>query len=175
MRWQQLTGAIMAKGYEDTVLYNFNRLVSLNEVGGDPATEGISMAEFHRWNITRLRRWPNTLNTTSTHDTKRSQDVRARIAVLSEIPDEWEKHLRLWMRLNIDKKRTVNGRLGPEPNAEVLLYQTLIGAWPLENGRALVGYSVELESGRTIPKFAEERLAQHGLMRVMEALKKRIG
>ncbi|HJX13727.1 MAG TPA: malto-oligosyltrehalose synthase, partial [Dehalococcoidales bacterium] len=130
-RWQQLTGAVMAKGYEDTALYNYHRLVSLNEVGGDPSSNGISMEEFHGWNLARMARWPHTLNATSTHDTKRSEDVRARISVLSEIPGEWERHLKLWVKQNRSKKRTVKGQPVPEPNTEVLLYQTLLGAWPL--------------------------------------------
>ncbi|MFH1646117.1 MAG: malto-oligosyltrehalose synthase [Chloroflexota bacterium] len=130
-RWQQLTGAVMAKGFEDTALYNYHRLVSLNEVGGDPSSNGISMEDFHRWNLARMERWPHTLNATSTHDTKRSEDVRARISVLSEIPGEWERHLKKWMSQNRSKKRTGKGQPVPEPNTEVLLYQTLLGAWPL--------------------------------------------
>jgi (1->4)-alpha-D-glucan 1-alpha-D-glucosylmutase len=129
-RWQQLTGAIMAKGFEDTALYTYNRLISLNEVGGDPSSSGIPTDEFHRRNLTRAARWPHTLNATSTHDTKRSEDVRARIDVLSEIPEEWERHLTQWNLWNRPKKQRVKGLLVPEPNMEILLYQTLIGAWP---------------------------------------------
>ena len=131
LRWQQLTGAIMAKGFEDTALYSYNRLVSLNEVGGDPGSAGVSIDDFHSRNLSRLERWPHTLNATSTHDTKRSEDVRARINVLSEIPEEWEKHLVHWQRWNQPKKRKLNGMFVPEPNTEMLLYQTLLGAWPL--------------------------------------------
>lgn len=131
MRWQQLTGAIMAKGFEDTALYNYNCLTSLNEVGGAPDTPGLSVEDFHKWNLTRMKRWPYTLNATSTHDTKRSEDVRARINVLSEIPDEWEEHLMRWRECNAAKKRKLAGMPVPEPNTEILLYQTLIGAWPL--------------------------------------------
>ena len=130
LRWQQLTGAIMAKGFEDTALYCYNRLVSLNEVGGDPGSTGLSIDDFHRWNLARLERWPHTLNATSTHDTKRSEDVRARINVLSEIPEEWEKHLIQWHQWNKLKKRKVDGLSIPESNIEILLYQTLLGAWP---------------------------------------------
>jgi len=97
MHWQQLTGAVMAKGFEDTALYNYHRLVSLNEVGGNPDIPGLSLDDFHKWNLTRMKCWPCTLNTTSTHDTKRSEDVRARISVLSEIPGEWEEHLIHWL------------------------------------------------------------------------------
>ncbi|MFC2042019.1 malto-oligosyltrehalose synthase, partial [Chloroflexota bacterium] len=131
MRWQQLTGAIMAKGFEDTALYNYHCLVSLNEVGGDPDTGGLSISGFHKWNLMRAKRWPHTLNATSTHDTKRSEDVRTRINVLSEMPDEWERHLQSWMRYNRVKKQKINGQPFPELNTEILLYQTLIGAWPL--------------------------------------------
>jgi len=131
LRWQQLTGAIMAKGVEDTALYTYNRLISLNEVGGDPSEKGLSINEFHKHNIRKLKHCPHTLNATSTHDTKRSEDVRARINVLSEIPEEWEKILTRWSEWNQLKKRRVNGLPVPEPNTETLLYQTLIGAWPL--------------------------------------------
>lgn len=131
MRWQQFTGAVMAKGHEDTALYNYYPLVSLNEVGGSPDTTGLSVEDFHKWNLSRMRHWPHTLNTTSTHDTKRSEDVRARINVLSEIPGEWEEHLMRWRKWNRVKKLKINGLLVPETNTEILLYQTLIGAWPL--------------------------------------------
>jgi len=130
-RWQQLTGAIMAKGFEDTAFYNYHSLVSLNEVGGEPDSSGLSIEEFHKWNQTRAIYWPYTLNATSTHDTKRSEDVRARINVLSEIPDEWEEHLVRWQEWNVAKKLKSDGLPIPEPNTEILLYQTLIGAWPL--------------------------------------------
>ena len=131
MRWQQLTGAIMAKGFEDTALYNYNCLISLNEVGGSPDSSGLSTGEFHNWNQARATYWPHTLNATSTHDTKRSEDIRARINVLSEILDEWEEHLIQWQEWNGAKKLKLDGLLIPELNTEGLLYQTLIGAWPL--------------------------------------------
>ncbi|MFC1989389.1 malto-oligosyltrehalose synthase [Chloroflexota bacterium] len=131
LKWQQLTGAIMAKGFEDTTLYCYNRLLSLNEVGGQPDSSGLSVDEFHRCNLARLGHWPHTLNATSTHDTKRSEDVRARINVLSEIPEEWERRLNQWSDWNLPKKTKVKGLDVPEPNTEVFLYQTLIGAWPL--------------------------------------------
>jgi (1->4)-alpha-D-glucan 1-alpha-D-glucosylmutase len=131
LKWQQLTGAIMAKGFEDTALYCYNRLISLNEVGGRPDSSGLSADGFHRGNLARLERWPYTLNATSTHDTKRSEDVRARINALSEIPEEWERRLNQWRDWNLPKKTKVKGRDIPEPNTEIFLYQTLIGAWPL--------------------------------------------
>ncbi|MFC2021727.1 malto-oligosyltrehalose synthase [Chloroflexota bacterium] len=131
MRWQQLTGAIMAKGFEDTALYTYNRLISLNEVGGNPSKQGLPINEFHKHNIRQLKHWPHTLNTTSTHDTKRSEDVRAKINVLSEIPGEWQKRLAQWRQFNQPEKRMVKGQAVPEPNMEIFLYQTLIGTWPL--------------------------------------------
>ncbi len=135
MRWQQFTGPVMAKGVEDTALYVYNRLLSLNEVGGDPEGAGVPHAveAFHRLNQARLACWPHTLNATSTHDTKRGEDVRARIDVLSELPEEWARCLSRWSRWNRKKKRPVDGRLVPDANEELLLYQTLIGAWPLDD------------------------------------------
>lgn len=130
-RWQQFTGPIMAKGLEDTSLYVYNRLISLNEVGGDPGAETLSVETFHRHNLASRARFPYTMSATSTHDTKRSEDVRARINVLSELPQMWAKHLNRWSRWNRTKKRKVNGKLVPHPNEEILLYQTLLGAWPL--------------------------------------------
>ena len=131
-RFQQLTGPVTAKGVEDTALYRYHRLLSLNEVGGAPDRFGTSVAEFHRLNAERLARWPHSLSATSTHDTKRSEDVRARINVLSEIPLEWRAHVRTWHRLNRRHRSLVDGRPAPDPNEEYLLYQTLIGAWPME-------------------------------------------
>ncbi|HZT36470.1 MAG TPA: malto-oligosyltrehalose synthase [Bryobacteraceae bacterium] len=129
MRWQQLTGPITAKGVEDTAMYLYNRLISLNEVGSE--AEATPLARFHQFNAERGRAWPATMNATSTHDTKRSEDVRARINVLSEMPDQWGRWVRRWSRWNRDKKALVDGRLAPDANEEMLLYQTLLGAWPL--------------------------------------------
>jgi (1->4)-alpha-D-glucan 1-alpha-D-glucosylmutase len=133
-RWQQLSGAVMAKGLEDTALYVYNRLVSRNDVGSDPASPAPPVEDFHRENRARLRRWPGSLLATSTHDTKRSEDVRARINVLSEIPDRWAEHVQRWIRWNRVRKREVGGRMVPDRNEEMLLYQTLVGAWPLVEG-----------------------------------------
>lgn len=130
MRFQQFTGPLMAKGFEDTVLYVYNRLLSLNEVGGSPDRFGTSLKEFHSFNRKRGNLHPHSLSATSTHDTKRGEDVRARINVLSEIPDEWERSLKQWNKINKGKKRVVNGRNVPDGNDEYFLYQTLIGAFP---------------------------------------------
>ncbi|HEY7423828.1 MAG TPA: malto-oligosyltrehalose synthase, partial [Gemmataceae bacterium] len=133
MKFQQLTGPIMAKGVEDTVFYTYNRLVSLNEVGGSPDRYGVSPAAFHRQNAERLERWPHALLTTSTHDTKRGEDVRARLDALSEMAAEWEAALSRWGRLNSAKKIVVEDQPAPDRNDEYLLYQTLLGAWPAES------------------------------------------
>ncbi|MBI2954711.1 MAG: malto-oligosyltrehalose synthase [Chloroflexi bacterium] len=130
MKFQQITGPVTAKGVEDTTFYTYNRLVSLNEVGGHPERFGVSVAEFHRQNAERQRHWPHAMLATSTHDTKRSEDVRARIDVLSEIPDEWKSALIRWSRMNHPKKVMVEGENAPDRNDEYLLYQTLLGTWP---------------------------------------------
>jgi (1->4)-alpha-D-glucan 1-alpha-D-glucosylmutase len=130
MRFQQQTGALMAKGFEDTMLYVYNRLLSLNEVGSNPGRFGCSAAQFHAFNAKRCKTWPHALSATATHDTKRGEDVRARINVLSEIPTEWKKNVRSWIRLNKNKKKRVRGVPAPDGNDEYFLYQTLIGAWP---------------------------------------------
>lgn len=131
MKFQQITGPVMAKGLEDTAFYVYNRLVSLNEVGGSPDRFGTPLETFHGQNIERSKFWPHALIATSTHDAKRSEDVRARINVLSEIPDEWRSRLVKWRRFNKRRKAHVEGRAVPEPNEEYLFYQTLLGAWPL--------------------------------------------
>ncbi|MGH7396869.1 MAG: malto-oligosyltrehalose synthase [Candidatus Rokuibacteriota bacterium] len=130
MRFQQTTGPVTAKGVEDTAFYVYNRLVSLNEVGGDPARYGESAAVFHDKNAARLARWPESLVATATHDTKRGEDVRARINVLSEVPAAWAAEVRRWRALARRFKVQVDGRAAPDANDEYLLYQTLVGAWP---------------------------------------------
>ena len=133
MRFQQFSGPLMAKGLEDTLFYVYNRLISLNEVGGDPGTFGVTVEEFHAFNQHQLAQWPHTLNATSTHDTKRSEDVRARLNVLSEIPEEWDQQVRRWQTLNDPWKRVTKKRTIPDPNNEYFLYQTLVGALPSGN------------------------------------------
>ncbi|UCG14480.1 MAG: malto-oligosyltrehalose synthase [Deltaproteobacteria bacterium] len=130
MRFQQFTGPLMAKGFEDTTLYIYNRLLSLNEVGGFPQTFGIFLEEFHDFNKNRNHFWPHSLNATATHDTKRGEDVRARLNVLSELPEQWETHIRKWSKINRKKKRTVDGLRAPDKNDEYLIYQTLVSAFP---------------------------------------------
>ncbi|MDD5198914.1 MAG: malto-oligosyltrehalose synthase [Terrimicrobiaceae bacterium] len=131
MRFQQNSGPVMAKGVEDTVFYIYNRLVALNEVGGNPDLFGLDPGEFHHLCATRLERHPHALLATSTHDTKRSEDVRMRIVALSEIPEEWRQGLKKWSRLNRRLRARINGDYAPSRNEEYLLYQTLAGSWPL--------------------------------------------
>jgi len=131
LKFQQLTGPVMAKGLEDTVCYVYNRFASVNEVGGSPKKFGISMDEFHSGNQRRAESWPASMLATSTHDTKRSEDVRARLNVLSEMPKLWSAFVMKARRLNRHKKITISdGRVVPDNNEEYLLYQTLVGMWP---------------------------------------------
>ena len=128
-RWQQFTPRVMAKGVEDTAFYNYHRLISMNEVGGEPGRAAFDpVAELHAHNERMLRDWPHTMNATSTHDTKRAEDVRARISVLSEIPEEWSRLVRRWSKMNAALH--VDGV--PHPNEELLVYQTLVGMWPID-------------------------------------------
>jgi (1->4)-alpha-D-glucan 1-alpha-D-glucosylmutase len=130
MRFQQYTSAVMAKGLEDTSFYRYHRLVSLNDVGGDPSKFGISQDQFHCALQDRAKRWPDAMLATSTHDSKRSEDMRARINVLSEVPDLWRERVTTWRDLN-RKHKHVNRTELPTLNDEYLLYQTLVGAWPI--------------------------------------------
>lgn len=136
MKFQQLTGPAMAKGLEDTAFYRFNRLLSLNEVGGEPGKFGVGTDEFHQANSVATTNWPHTLLATATHDTKRGEDVRARLNVLSEMPVQWHESLSNWSGLNMKGKTTIGNTLAPDPNDEYLLYQTLVGAWPADGGTA---------------------------------------
>ncbi|MGH7854056.1 MAG: malto-oligosyltrehalose synthase [Candidatus Binatia bacterium] len=132
MRFQQLSGPLMAKGFEDTALYVYNRLLSLNDVGGDPDHFGVSVDEFHDFNRRRHEHWPHTMNATATHDTKRGEDARARITALSEFPQEWERRIRSWSKINRAKKSRIKGIDVPDRNDEYFLYQTLIGSYPVD-------------------------------------------
>ncbi len=150
-RWQQFTPPVRAKGLEDTSLYVYNRLVSLNDVGAEPGDGDYSLADFHRFNTARAARHPHAMNATTTHDTKRSEDVRARIAVLSELPEVWRATLARWHATNA-RFRTDDV---PHPNEEVLLYQTLLGAWPLADD--------------DVPAFRGERLRTYLVKSAREA------
>jgi len=132
LKFQQYSGPVMAKGLEDTSFYRYHRLISLNEVGGEPQQFGVPVASFHYQNQERLKRMPDTLLSSSTHDTKRSEDTRARINVLSEMPDEWRRHVRRWRQLNKRHRVQLDEQMiAPSSNTEYLFYQTLIGMWPL--------------------------------------------
>jgi (1->4)-alpha-D-glucan 1-alpha-D-glucosylmutase len=130
LKFQQTTSPVTAKGVEDTACYQYNRLISLNEVGGEPSQFGTPLSAFHERMRERQSLWPSSLSATSTHDTKRSEDVRARIHVLSELPKEWKAGVSRWYRLNKKKKTRLDGQEVPSRNEEYLLYQTLVGAWP---------------------------------------------
>jgi len=132
LKFQQCTGPIAAKGVEDTAFYQYHRLIALNEVGGEPADFGASPETFHRQNAARLAEFPHSMLATSTHDTKRSEDVRARLAALSEMPGEWTQALRRWHTVNRKHLTEVDGESAPDRHEEALLYQTLLGSWPLE-------------------------------------------
>ena len=132
MKFQQITAPITAKGIEDTALYRYNRLLALNEVGGEPGNyAGGGVRAFHADAEYRMRHWPHEMLATSTHDTKRSEDVRARLAVLSEMTTPWRDAVRRWMRINRTRTREVDGAAAPSSNDEYHLYQTLLGSWPL--------------------------------------------
>ena len=130
MKLQQYTGPVQAKGLEDTAFYRYNLLLSLNEVGGDPSTFGRSVEHFHETNARRLSRWPCEMLATTTHDTKLGEDVRARLNILSEIPDEWGREVSKWMRLNKAHRTLVDGEPAPDRNDEYRLYQAVVGVWP---------------------------------------------
>jgi (1->4)-alpha-D-glucan 1-alpha-D-glucosylmutase len=131
MKFQQYSGPVQAKGLEDTAFYRYNLLISLNEVGGDPQRIGRSVGELHQANRHRREHWPCTMLATTTHDTKRSEDVRARLNLLSEIPVEWSRQASLWSRLNTANRTRLEGERAPDRNDELLFYQSLLGVWPI--------------------------------------------
>ena len=130
MKFQQYTSPVQAKGMEDTVFYRYSPLASLNEVGTGTGRRATTPQEFHDANIHRMERWPNAMLTTSTHDTKRGEDARMRIHVLTELPEEWRSNLLHWAHLNDGAKTLVNGHPAPDRGDEYLYYQTLLGMWP---------------------------------------------
>lgn len=148
MKFQQTTSPVMAKGVEDTAFYAYHRLISLNEVGGHPDHFGVDPALFHDRMRARQACWPFALSATSTHDTKRGEDTRARINVLSEMPSAWRRAVSSWSWSNQQKKQLIDEKLAPDPNDEYLLYQTLIGAWPfvIENDEAYDAFCGRIQS-----------------------------
>lgn len=133
--WQQFTPPLMAKGLEDTSLYVYNHLISLNTVGGEPDEGDVSLSEFHEFNQRRVEKWPGAMSSTSTHDSKRGEDVRNRIDVLSEMPDDFQARLEKWAEWNAPKKMSPEIAEPPSRNEEMLLYQTLLGSWPVDEGQ----------------------------------------
>ena len=146
-KFQQLTAPVMAKALEDTCFYRHVSLLSLNDVGGDPRRFGQTPAAFHRLNELRLQHWPHSMLGTSTHDSKRSEDVRARLNVLSEIPFDWGMRLTKWRQFNRSKRRKLKGRTVPSRHEEYLFYQTLVGSWPIADRAALMNeYRARIEA-----------------------------
>ena len=184
MRFQQYTSAVMAKGLEDTSFYRYNCLISVNEVGGDPMHFGVSPEEFHRETQERAAAWPHSMVSSSTHDSKRSEDVRARINVLSEMPQEWGTVVRRWREANERfKSRESAGNSAaseiPSANDEYLLYQTLVGAWPLLAGtlpdsfvKRIQEYMIKaLREAKERTSWANQNEAyEHGVRRFVEAV-----
>jgi (1->4)-alpha-D-glucan 1-alpha-D-glucosylmutase len=160
MKLQQYTSPVHAKGLEDTAFYRYNVLLSLNEVGGDPSRFGRSVSDFHDANLRRRRDWPYEMLATSTHDTKKSEDVRARINVISEVPDEWGREVSRWMRLNRSHRAIVDGDPVPERNDEYRFYQALAGVWPL---------AVESAAAAAAAASLVERMQQYMIKSVREA------
>ena len=151
MRFAQITGPVIAKGVEDTALYRYNRMVCLNEVGCDPDIFGVSADEFHAHNTRQRQRFPRTMTATATHDTKRGEDLRARLAVISEIPDAWRRAVSAWSRMGRTRKTTIDGELAPTRNDGYLFYQTVVGALPLDT----------LADGDAVPAEFIDRVAAY--------------
>ncbi len=157
MKFQQCSGPVMAKGLEDTAFYIFNRLAALNEVGGNPGLFGLGTKEFHRLNAERQERTPNAMLATTTHDTKRSEDARLRLVALSEMPEEWQAALKRWSKWNRKLRTKIGDEYAPSPNEEYLIYQTLLGTWPVDS-----------EVNESTPPYAE-RIQQYMLKAMKEA------
>ena len=151
-RFQQFTSPVMAKGVEDTVFYCFNRMIGLNEVGGAPDRNGVTLDEFHAHCAMMLAQHPQTMNTLSTHDTKRADDVRARLAVLTEIPGPWRAALRRWTRMN----RPFKTGDFPDANTEFFLYQTLLGAWPISSERMTAYMEKAVREAKTHTSWTQQ-------------------
>jgi len=166
LRFQQYTSPVAAKGVEDTAFYRHARFVALNEVGGEPDQFGLTRRAFHRITADRAAAWPHTMLATSTHDNKRSEDVRARLAVISEAPAAWRLAVRRWARMNRSRRSVVQGASAPSRSDEYLLYQTLAGTFPPEDarGEALAAYRERIAAYMT--KAAREAKLATSWMRV---------
>lgn len=176
--WQQFTPPLMAKGLEDTSLYVYNHLISLNTVGGEPDEGDVSLSEFHEFNQRRLRDWPGAMNSTSTHDSKRGEDARLRVDVLSEMPGQWKARLQRWAQWNSSKKMPADLAEPPGRNEEILLYQTLLASWPLDDAeldayperlRSFLIKSAREAKEKTSWHEADER-HEHALVRFAERI-----
>jgi (1->4)-alpha-D-glucan 1-alpha-D-glucosylmutase len=179
---QQITSPVAAKGTEDTAMYRYNRLISLNEVGADPTEFGLEPAAVHAWMAARNRRSPSALSTTTTHDTKRGEDVRARLNILSEIPDDWKNALTRWRSVNRRFKTEIGRSFAPDANEEYLIYQTLVGAWPFETSAEadasfrdrMVAYAIKalreakLNTTWLSPDEDYERAVEHFVRAILE-------
>jgi (1->4)-alpha-D-glucan 1-alpha-D-glucosylmutase len=137
LKFQQVSAPVMAKGIEDTALYIYDRQIALNDVGSDPRLFSVSTGALHKANEVRANDWPASMLATSTHDSKRSEDVRARLAVLSELPGPWSKAVARWRHLHRSRRRVVDEMPAPSRNDEYYLYQTILGAWPLAGSAAV--------------------------------------
>jgi (1->4)-alpha-D-glucan 1-alpha-D-glucosylmutase len=163
MTFQQYSGPVMAKGLEDTAFYRFNRLIALNEVGGHPQSVGLSVAAFHKANSQRAQHWPNAMLGSSTHDTKRGEDARARLAVLSELPPDWSRNVEAWSRLLRARRGDMAVTAPPDRNDEYMFYQLLLGSWPVDlldgdmPADALAAY-LERVQGALIKSMREAKL-----------------
>ncbi|WP_394850007.1 glycogen debranching protein GlgX [Pendulispora brunnea] len=181
LRFQQLTAPMMAKAVEDTAFYRYSRLLCLDEVGGLPSKYGTTIEEFHLQNVDRARAWPVSMVTTSTHDTKRGEDTSARMAVLTEMPELWQRTVRRFSELASKMKTVVDGAPAPSRNQEYLFYQTLIGAWPVgwdgREGREAFARRLEAfvlkaakeakqETSWTTPNAAQDEAVQRFIRRL---------
>ena len=151
MKVQQFSGPVMAKGVEDTAFYRYNRFVALNEVGGAPERFGLAPALFHKANAARAQNWPQAMLTTATHDTKRGEDNRARLAVLSEMPEEWRRQVETWTRILRARRGDVERTAAPDRDDEYMLYQMFVGSWPVDmldapSAERLEGYGARLRA-----------------------------
>jgi (1->4)-alpha-D-glucan 1-alpha-D-glucosylmutase len=150
----------MAKGVEDTAFYRWSRLAALNEVGGDPDRFGVSPAEFHAFAGRLARDWPATMTTLSTHDTKRQEDVRARLAVLTESPRAWAREVALWH----DQAVRLSGGRAPAPDTEYLMWQTLLGAWPIERDRLATYLRKAMREAKTRTSWTDPDIGYESLV-----------
>jgi (1->4)-alpha-D-glucan 1-alpha-D-glucosylmutase len=186
MHFQQVSGPVMAKAFEDTAFYRYFRLLALNEVGGDSRRFGISVAAFHHLSQERARSWPRAMVTTATHDTKRGEDARVRLALLSEMPRDWSNRVSQWLRLNRSRRAEVDGEIVPERAVEYLFYQALLGAWPPDLapdnvagikrlGERIEAYMIKAvregkqQSSWSYPNTAYEAALQHFVRAVLDA------